>query len=270
MNPLKVVVNGALGKMGQEVIGALCRDPVLEVITAVDIKAESGELPLPGSSRSIPLFPNLETALDHHQPDVIVDFTTASAVMPAARTAAKHKVGLVIGTTGLSTDNIEEIKTLCLENGIGAVVAPNFSLAAVVMIHLARIAARFFDSAEIVEMHHDQKADAPSGTALATARAMLESRGKAFTHATAVNESVGGSRGGELEGVALHSVRLPGMLAHQEIIFGAPGETLRVRLDQINREAFMPCVILAIKKVVETKEAVFGLNQLLGLEEESC
>ncbi|UCG82705.1 MAG: 4-hydroxy-tetrahydrodipicolinate reductase, partial [Dehalococcoidia bacterium] len=101
-------------------------------------------------------------------------------------------------------------------------------------------------------------------------RAMLESRGQAFTHSAAASESVSGSRGGELEGIALHSVRLPGMLAHQEVIFGALGETLRIRLDQINREAFMPCVILAIKKVVETKEPLFGLSQLLGLEEERC
>ena len=118
------------------------------------------------------------------------------------------------------------------------------------MIHLSKIAARYFDSTEIVEMHHDQKLDAPSGTALATARAMLESRGRAFSYVVPANESVSGSRGGELDGIALHSVRLPGMLAHQEIIFGVPGETLRIRLDQISREAFMPCVILAIKKVV--------------------
>jgi 4-hydroxy-tetrahydrodipicolinate reductase len=268
MNSLKVVVNGALGKMGQEVLRALHRDPLLEAIAGVDVKAESAELPLPGSSRSIPLFQNLETAIDRHQPDVMVDFTTANAVMPAVRTAVTRKVGLVIGTTGLSTENIEEIGALCKENGIGAVVAPNFSLAAVLMIHLAKIAAKFFDSVEIVEFHHDQKLDAPSGTALATTRAMIESRGKAFSHSAAANESVSGSRGGEMEGVALHSVRLPGMLAHQEIIFGAPGETLRIRLDQINREAFMPCVILAIKKVVEIEEALFGLNQLLGLEDE--
>ena len=268
MNSLKVVVNGALGKMGQEVLRALHSDPLLEAVAGVDIKAVSTDLPLPGSSQSIPLFQDLETACNRHQPDVMVDFTTASAVMPAVRTAATYKIGLVIGTTGLSTENIEEIRALCRENGIGAVVAPNFSLAAVLMIHLAKIAARYFDSAEIIELHHDQKIDAPSGTALATARAMLESRQKAFNHAAAANESVSGSRGGELEGVALHSVRLPGMLAHQEIIFGAPGETLRIRLDQINREAFMPCVILAIKQVVERKEALFGLNQLLGLEDE--
>jgi 4-hydroxy-tetrahydrodipicolinate reductase len=270
MNTLKVVVNGALGRMGQEVLGALCRDPVLEAVAGVDIKAESGELHLPDSFRPIPLLTSLEPALECYQPHVMVDFSTASAAMPAIRIAAKHSVGLVIGTTGLSAEDHEEIKALCREHTIGAVVAPNFSLAAAVMIHLAKIAARFFDSAEIIELHHDRKADAPSGTALATARAMIESKGEAFSHTAAASESIGGSRGGVLEGIALHSVRLPGMLAHQEIILGAPGETLRIRLDQISREAFMPCVVLAVKKVVELKEAVFGLSELLGVEMESC
>ncbi len=270
MDRVKVLVHGALGKMGQEVLGAICRDPELEAVAGVDIKAEDEELPLPDGSRTIPLSADLESAIKHCHPDVLVDFTTAKATMPAVRTAAKHDVRLVIGTTGLSAADLDEIKILCETRRIGAVVAPNFSLAAVVMIHLAKKAARFFDHAEIIEMHHEQKADAPSGTAMTTAREMVKSRGKAFSHTTAAHEDISGSRGGELEGVALHSVRLPGMLAHQEIILGAPGQTLRIRLDQINREAFMPCITLAIKKVPELKEAVFGLNELLGIEDENC
>ncbi len=270
MGQVKVLVHGALGKMGQEVLRALCRDPELEAVAGVDIRAEGEELLLPDGSRSIPLSADLEATLRRNPPDVLVDFTTVEATMSAVRTVAKHNVRLVIGTTGLSAADLDEIKSLCQRQGIGAVVAPNFSLAAAVMIHLARTAARFFDYAEIIEMHHEQKADAPSGTALATAREMVESRGKAFVHASATSESIPGCRGGEFEGVALHSVRLPGMLAHQEIILGASGQTLRIRLDQISREAFMPCVTLAIKKVGELKEAVFGLDKLLGLEEESC
>lgn len=270
MERVRVLVHGALGKMGQEVLRSLCRDSELEAVAGVDIKGDGEELLLPDGSRSIPLSTDLESTLSRYHPDVLVDFTTAEATMPAVRTAVKHNVRLVIGTTGLSAANLDEIKGLCQRQGIGAVVAPNFSLAAVVMIHLAKMAARFFDYAEIIEMHHEQKADAPSGTALATAREMVRSRGKAFVHASATNESIASCRGGEFEGVALHSVRLPGMLAHQEIILGASGQTLRIRLDQISREAFMPCVVLAIKRVAELKEAVFGLNQLLGLEEENC
>jgi len=267
---VKVLVHGALGKMGQEILRALCRDTELEAVAGVDLKADSKELLLPDSSRSISLSTDLVSTLEHCRPDVLVDFTTANATMAAVRTAVEHNDRLVIGTTGLSTTDLDEIKRLCHSQGVGAIVAPNFSLAAVVMIYLAKIAARFFDYAEIIEMHHEQKSDAPSGTAVATAREMVKSRGKAFLHTITTHESIVSSRGGELDGIALHSVRLPGMLAHQEVILGAPGQTLRIRLDQINREAFMPCVTLAIKKVVELNEAVFGLNQLLGLEEENC
>jgi 4-hydroxy-tetrahydrodipicolinate reductase len=121
-----------------------------------------------------------------------------------------------------------------------------------------------------MEMHHEQKADSPSGTALTTAKAMIEARGAAFKRAPAAHESIAGCRGGEYEGIALHSLRMPGMLAHQEIVLGAPGQTLRLRLDQISREAFMPCVTLAVKKVMELREAVFGMDSLLGLEGEPC
>jgi 4-hydroxy-tetrahydrodipicolinate reductase len=195
----------------------------------------------------------------------MVDFTNAEAAMPAVRVAVKCGVAIVIGTTGLSTEDQNEIRDLCQKKRIGAVVAPNFTIAAVVMMHLAKIAARFFDYAEIIEMHHEQKLDAPSGTALATARDMVQARGKDFVHGSAKKESIIGSRGGEFRGVALHSVRMPGLLAHQEVILGAPGQTLKIRLDQINREAFMPGVTLAIKKAAELKEAVFGLDKLLGL-----
>jgi len=266
MERLRVLVHGALGRMGQEVFRALCRDPELQAVAGVDIATAERDLPLPDGSGSIPLSADLERTIARSSPHVLVDFTTPEATMPAVRVAAKHNVRMVIGTTGLTPANLDEIGRLCQEHKVGAVVAPNFSVAATVMIHLARTAAMFFDYAEIIELHHEQKADAPSGTALTTAREMVKSRGKAFRHTYASKEPVAGTRGGELDGIALHSVRLPGLLAHQEVILGAPGQTLKIRLDQINREAFMPGVTLAIKKVGELKEAVFGLDRILGLE----
>ena len=179
MDPVKVVVHGALGKMGQEVLRALCNTPAFIAVAGVDIKAVNGQQILPDGSRSIPLSADLESILEQHRPDVLVDFSTAKASMPALRTAVKHNVRLVIGTTGLSAADLDEIRSLCSAQKIGAVVAPNFSLAAIVMKHLAKIAARFFDYAEIIELHHEQKADAPSGTAVDTAREMVASRGKA-------------------------------------------------------------------------------------------
>ncbi len=265
MERVKVLVHGVLGKMGQEVLSAVSRDPKLEAVAGVDVKASKKEILLPDGASSIPLSRDLESALRGCHPDVMVDFTNAEAAMPAVRTAVKHGVALVIGTTGLSDADLNEIESLCKKKKVGAVVAPNFAIAAVVMMHLAKVAASFFDYAEIIEMHHEQKLDAPSGTALATARGMVQARGSNFVHVYAKKESIAGSRGGDLGGVALHSVRMPGLLAHQEVILGAPGQTLRIRLDQINREAFMPGVTLAIKKAVELKEAVFGLDRLLGL-----
>jgi len=265
MDRVKVLIHGVLGKMGQEVLEAVSRDPKLEAVAGVDLKASKKEILLPDGTSSIPLSRDLEPILVSNHPDVMVDFTNAEAAMPAVRTAVKHGVALVVGTTGLSDADLNEIKSLCQKKKVGAVVAPNFAIAAVVMMHLAKLAARFFDYAEIIELHHEQKLDAPSGTAVATAKDMVQARGSDFIHVLAKKENIAGSRGGELGGVSLHSVRMPGLLAHQEVILGAPGQTLRIRLDQINREAFMPGVTLAIKKAAELKEAVFGLDKLLGL-----
>ena len=267
---IDVVVRGALGKMGQEVLKALCVDPELTPVAGVDAKAVETKLALPDASGSIPLAADLDSILARIHADVIVDFTSAGAVMPALRSAVAKGVRPVVGTTGLTSAENDEIRGLCRNSGVGAVIAPNFSLAAVLMIHLSKLAARYFDYAEIMEMHHEQKADSPSGTALTTAKAMVEARGEAFKRAPTAHESIAGCRGGEYEGIALHSLRMPGMLAHQEIVLGAPGQTLRLRLDQISREAFMPCVILAVKKVMELREAVFGMDSLLGLEGEPC
>jgi 4-hydroxy-tetrahydrodipicolinate reductase len=133
------------------------------------------------------------------------------------------------------------------------------------MQHMAQLAARFFESAEIIELHHEGKIDAPSGTAIATARAMGKGHGKPFTVPQTQRETVPGTRGGAVEGVTIHSVRLPGLIAHQEVIFGGPGETLRIRQDTVHRESYMPGVLMAVREVMNRKELVVGLDRLLGL-----
>jgi 4-hydroxy-tetrahydrodipicolinate reductase len=262
---IDVVVNGALGRMGREVLSALSNDPELNATGAADIKAEADNLPVTGRSGSIPLSANLGTILERTKPQVVVDFSVAEATMPAVRQASRYRVNMVIGTTGLSPENLEEIDRLARAGGVGAIAAPNFALGAVLMVHLAKTAARFFDYAEIIELHHEQKVDAPSGTALSTARAMAEARGKPFLYPKTAKESLPGTRGGELDGVAIHSTRLPGLMAHQEVIFGISGQTLTIRHDAINRECYMPGVVLAIKKVVGTKGLTYGLENILGL-----
>ncbi|MBI2907544.1 MAG: 4-hydroxy-tetrahydrodipicolinate reductase [Chloroflexi bacterium] len=269
MEPIKVVVRGVSGKMGREVLNALCRDKELEPVGAAELKVTEEYLSLPDGSGLIPFSSDLASLLQRSRPHVLVDFTSAEAVTPAVRTATSQKVNLVIGTTGISEKELHEIDELAKANGVGAVVAPNFAIGAVVMIHLAKIAAKYFDHAEIIEMHHEQKMDAPSGTAMATAREMAKSRGKSFLLPTTSKHTLEGTRGGNLEGISVHSVRLPGLVAHQEIIMGTLGQTLTIRHDSTSRESFMPGVIFAIKKVRGMKGLVFGLDRLLGMKEDA-
>jgi 4-hydroxy-tetrahydrodipicolinate reductase len=254
--------------MGKEVTAAVCKDPGLKLVGAVDIKAVQEKLSLPDGSGEIPLSSDLSVILKSCRPQVLVDFTIAEAAMSAARIAIGQGVNLVIGTTGLSDDNLKEIGKLSKVNNVGAVVAPNFAIGAVVLLHLASIAAKHFEYAEIIELHHQEKADSPSGTALATAKAMLETRGKPFNYVQTKKETLGGCRGGQVDGVAIHSVRLQGLVASQEVVFGAQGQILSLRHDTMSRECFMPGVMLAIKEVVERKGLVYGLDTLLNLKGE--
>ena len=252
--------------MGREVVNALCQEPGTEVVGAVDLDVSQDYLSLPDGSGSVPLSADLDSILTSQQPNVLADFTVARATMPAVRIATARGVNLVIGTTGLTAADLDEIDRLAVAHGVGAVVAPNFALGAVLMIHLAKIAAKYLDYAEIIELHHDRKVDAPSGTALTTARGMADSRGRPFSR-TPDREKDMKSRGDEVESIPIHAVRLPGLMAHQEVILGAPGQTLRIRHDMISREGFMPGVILAIKEVVRRQGLARGLDALLGLEE---
>jgi 4-hydroxy-tetrahydrodipicolinate reductase len=266
MKPVTVVVHGAMGRMGKAVINAVCQEPETKLVGAVDIKVTGDHLQLPGGSGNVPLSPDLDSILANLKPDVMVDFTVARASMPAIRIAAKRKVNLVIGTTGLTGADIEEVGRLAEANGIGAVIASNFALGAVVMIHLAMVAARYFDYAEIIELHHNMKIDAPSGTALTTAKAMAEAKGKPFNRPSVEKGETLKSRGEQIKGISIHSVRLPGLLAHQEVILGTAGQTLSIRHDTIDRDCFMPGVLLAIKAVIKRRGLTFGLSPILGLE----
>ena len=268
MSQIAVAVNGALGKMGKQVTDAVCQDPGLKLVGAVDIKAIDKKLTLPDGTGEVPLSVDSKMILEECRPQVLVDFTIAEVAMAVSRIAASHSVNLVIGTSGLSDNDIREIGQLAEKHDIGVVVAPNFAIGAVVLVHLARIAAKYFDYAEIIELHHQEKADAPSGTALATAQSMLEARGESFKTVPTEKETLRGCRGGQVDGVTIHSVRLQGLVASQEVLFGAQGQTLSLRHDTMSRDCFMPGVVLAIKEVVKRKGLVYGMDTLLGLKGE--
>ena len=263
MEPIKVVIHGPFGKMGQEVAKAVCREPDLELVGAVSRSAQPGSYNLPDGSGTIPLSDSLEDVLASAQ--VVVDFTGAQGAMTAMRVAAARGANVVTGSTGLTESNLKEAENLSQEHQVHIIVAPNFALGAVLMIHLAKVAARFFDYADLSEVHHETKIDAPSGTALAIARAALAGKGGAFTAPKVSKETLPGTRGGALEGLTIHSGRMPGRMAHHELVFGTLGQTLTLRHDSINRESFMPGVVMAIRESVKSPGLTVGLEKIMGL-----
>ena len=267
MAPIRVVVHGALGKMGQTVLEGVAQESDMTPVGGVDVGASEATLGVAGLKGQIPLAAALTKLPESVKPDVLVDFSVAHASLPAVRWAAEHKVNFVVGTTGLSSDVVEEMGALAAKHGVGGMVAPNFALGAVLMMYLAKKAAPFFDYAEIIELHHETKIDAPSGTSAATARLISEARGQALKRNVPSVESVPGTRAGAVDGVTIHSVRLPGFLAHQEVIFGTAGQTMSIRHDTINRTCYLPGITIAIKHVAKNKGLVFGLDQLLGLKD---
>ncbi|MBJ7599909.1 MAG: 4-hydroxy-tetrahydrodipicolinate reductase [Candidatus Nephthysia bennettiae] len=206
---------------------------------------------------------DLAAFLESARPQVLVDFTHPSVALEHALAAVGRGVAPVVGTTGLAPDAVGRLEAACREAGVGGVVAPNFAVGAVLMMHLASIAAPYFDAVEVIEMHHAGKADAPSGTALATAR-RLSGRGK-FSYNQPEKTPLQGTRGGVEGNVAVHSVRLPGLVADQEVLFGLPGQTLALTHRTTSREAFAPGVLLAVRQVAREPRFFRGLEELLDL-----
>jgi len=263
MSELRMLVVGAAGRMGRELVRAAAAADDVSLVGAVD-RARVGE----DAGRVAGLEPNsviitdsLSDAIAASSPDVVVDFTLPSAVMGNVRTALRAGVACVVGTTGLTEEDCSEIERLCEERKRPVFVAPNFAIGAVLMMQFAAQAARHMDAAEIVELHHAGKADAPSGTALRTAHLMTSAAGSRLA---GQRPSDGRPSRGQAEGaVHIHSVRLPGFVAHQEVIFGGSGETLTIRHDSTSRESFMPGVLLAVRKVRGLRGLVIGLENIL-------
>jgi 4-hydroxy-tetrahydrodipicolinate reductase len=261
---IRVVVSGT-GNMGREVLAAVEREADMEPVGALEKLSTERAIALPAGSAVLPMSDDPPALLDQTKPDVVIDFSNAEWTPYVARAALDRGVRLVIGTTGLSEQWLGELEQRCRERGVGAVAASNFAIGAVLMIHMAKIAGRFFDAAEIIELHHDKKVDAPSGTALTTAREVLSARGRPFGRNVPEREPLPGARAAEVGGITIHSVRLPGLVAHQEVLFGGLGQTLSIRHDTTGRDSFMPGVLLAAREVLARKELVRGLEALVGL-----
>ncbi len=256
---IRVLVTGAAGRMGQEVVRAVTAQPDMDVVAAVDVHAAAEAV------HGVPVSRDLGAALRHARPDVMVDFTVPEAALPNIRAALAARVIPVVGTTGLGPSDVDEVRRLCAEHATPALIAPNFARGAVLMMRFAAEAARHFPDAERIEMHHEKKVDAPSGTAAKTAEMIAAARGGAPAgDAPGAFEKCPGARGGPgAGGVRGQSVRLPGLVASQEVIFGGPGQRLSLRHDSIDRASFMPGVVLAIRRARSLSGLVYGLENLL-------
>lgn len=259
---VKVGVVGAMGKMGQEVVKAVCDDEALELVCAVDINNIDGMV-CPKSE--VRIIGDLKSAINIYKPDVMVDFTQPKFVFENAKICLENGVRPVIGTTGLTDEQISELKKISEEKGLGCLIAPNFSTGAVLMMMFAKQAAKYFDNAEIIELHHNQKKDAPSGTAIKTALMMAETGKMSFEKGNCEEtETINGARGGKsYSDIRIHSVRMPGYIASQEVVFGASGQVFKIRHDSMDRQCYMAGVTLAVKYVVDNSNFVYGLENIM-------
>jgi len=266
---IKVLVSGAAGRMGREVVKAVVNDDETQLVGAVDkyeVGRDAGEVA--GVARQeVAIANDLGQALRASGAEVAVDFSTPHAVLANIQTMLDAGVAPVVGTTGLNQDDLDAIERASGEAGVPVFIAPNFAIGAVLMMRFAAECSQLFETAEIIEYHHDKKLDAPSGTAFKTAQMMRGARATDFERVGGDESSDGSSaphaRGGQIGGAAIHSVRLPGYLAHQEVIFGMAGQTLSIRHDTITRECYMPGVLRAIKAVRGLQGLTYGLENIL-------
>lgn len=250
---IKVAVCGANGKMGKEVSNAVSNSKDMELVAKIDIV--NGE------------YSSIEDASKKVSIDVLVDFTQPKSIYENAKFCLNNEIRIVIGTTGLSDVEIEDLKELSNKNKTACFIAPNFSTGAVLMMMFAEQAAKYFDNAEIIEFHHNQKKDAPSGTAVKTALMMSESvdKNKVFTTENCPEtETIKGARGGiSYSDIHIHSVRMPGFMASQEVILGASGQTLTIRHDSTDRGCYMPGVLMAVRYVFDNPKFTYGLDNIM-------
>ncbi|HEV7535383.1 MAG TPA: 4-hydroxy-tetrahydrodipicolinate reductase [Acidimicrobiia bacterium] len=262
---IRVAVFGAAGRMGATVCQAVLDAPDMELVAAVDPPQEGRPLDdfgIAGTGLTVQM---LGPAVKAAAPTVAVDFTHVEAARGNLRWCAVNGVHAVVGTTGLTSDDFNDLSALFDGERANAVVAPNFAIGAVLMMHLAALSAPWFESAEIIELHHDNKLDAPSGTAMLTAQRMAEASADWGADPTRTF-ALAGARGGEgPAGIHVHSVRLRGLVAHQEVLLGTTGQTLSIRHDSYDRTSFMPGVLLSVREVAGRPGLTIGLDQLLGL-----
>ncbi|UOF89698.1 4-hydroxy-tetrahydrodipicolinate reductase [Fodinisporobacter ferrooxydans] len=262
---IRVAIAGAKGRMGREFVKTVLGTEDLELAGAIDRTlsgVDVGEVIGIGATGTS-FTTDLERLIAEQSPDVLVDLTTPQVVKEHAELAIRYGTRPVIGTTGITLDDVKTWDRACRQREIGGLIAPNFAIGAILMMQFAKQAAKYLPHVEIIEMHHDKKLDAPSGTAQKTAEMIAEVRESFRQGHPDEEERLRGARGAELDGIRIHSVRLPGYVAHQEVLFGSTGQALSIRHDSFSRESFMPGIVLACRKVMTYTGMVYGLENLL-------
>ena len=263
--PIKVAVAGASGRMGREVVKMVLQDAALELTAAMSPSAgavDAGRL-VGVDECGITVVPTLQDMLDQAEIDVLVDFTVPQTAYSHTLEAITRGVRPIVGTTGFTPEQIIELDELCKQQGIGGLIAPNFSIGAILMMKFAAEASKYFPNLEIIEYHGDQKLDAPSGTAVKTAELISQARQELKQGNPREEETIEGARGGYYDGFRIHSVRLPGVFAQQEVVFGAFGQTLKIRHDSYDRAGYMPGVAHAVKKVMTYQGLIYGFEHIM-------
>ncbi|QOR65247.1 4-hydroxy-tetrahydrodipicolinate reductase [Cytobacillus suaedae] len=265
MNEIKIVVAGPRGRMGKEALQLVKDTEHFTLVGAIDHKfggkkiSEIEGLP----NLDAPIYTDIEACFSELRPDVLIDLTTPEVGRVHTEIALQYGVRPVVGTTGFSKEDLENLSKLAEAKGIGAIIAPNFAIGAILMMKFSQMAAKYFQDIEIIELHHDKKLDAPSGTAAKTAELISTVREAKKQGHPDEKEIMQGARGATYDGIHIHSVRLPGLIAHQEVLFGGNGQMLSIRHDSFNRESFMSGVKLAVETIMKIDLLVYGLENII-------
>ncbi|MGJ9456798.1 4-hydroxy-tetrahydrodipicolinate reductase [Oceanobacillus sp. CF4.6] len=262
---INIILAGPRGRMGSEAVNMVLNEHDFKLVACIDRKHDGEQLTdiegLP--DKNVPIFKEIEECFQQVKADVFIDLTIPEVGYYHTKTAMENNIRPVVGTTGFTDEQIVELSHLAKTNKTGCIIAPNFAVGAVLMMKFSEMAAKYFSDVEIIEKHHDRKLDAPSGTAKKTAELIMNTREAKKQGHPDETETIQGARGAELDGMRIHSVRLPGLVAHQEVLFGSSGQTLSIKHDSLNRESFMEGIKLSVYKVMEMDELTYGLENIL-------
>ena len=262
---INIIIAGPRGKMGRAAVNLVMNTENFQLTAVLDHKNDGLQLSdVEGfAGIDVPIYTDYEKCFSEIKADVLIDLTTPEAGRIHTMAALAHHIRPVVGTTGFSDEDLAEVKRISNEKGIGCIIAPNFAVGAVLMMKFAKQAAKYFPDVEIIELHHDQKLDAPSGTAVKTAQLISEERAAKKQGHPKEKETIKGARGADFDGMRIHSVRLPGLVAHQQVMFGGEGQTFTIRHDSYDRNSFMSGVKLSVETVMKMDGLVYGLENII-------